>query len=349
MKIIHYLYPLAVLCSLLYCENILAQCCGGGSGSPIAGGSAQGVLPENQIEINSNFQYINTNKFFTGDSPDTNFLDNFNSRYIYSRLAYGLSKKLTLSVESGYWINKTQVGLNKSDTVSSEGPGDLIIFPRYNIVSILRNSKLFELTAGLGFKIPLGKYTDSTRRVEPYFNEVYYTTDPLSVIPSSGAHDLIFYLFINRSDNLKKLSFFANAIYIKKGWNPLGEKIGDYASVGLFASKTLFSKFNLTMQLKGEWVDQMKLNNYILLFAYPNYDPKATGLRKVFIVPQVSYNYKGKLNIYLSSEIPLYQYMFKTQIGSQYQFVFGVSYRFFVAKQGKAEGKSELEKHEITK
>jgi len=30
-------------------ENSHAQCCGGGNGSPMAGGSSQGVLQENQF------------------------------------------------------------------------------------------------------------------------------------------------------------------------------------------------------------------------------------------------------------------------------------------------------------
>jgi hypothetical protein len=120
-----------------------------------------------------------------------------------------------------------------------------------------------------------------------------------------------------------------NALYIKKGWNPLGEKIGDYASIGLFASKTFFSKLGVTFQVIGEWVDKMQLNKNILLYAYPNYDPEATGLRKVFFVPQISYNYKGKLTFFLMSEIPLYQYMFKTQISSQHQLTCGISYRFY--------------------
>jgi len=35
--------------------RIQAQCCAGGSGSCIAGGAAQGVLAERQMELNINF------------------------------------------------------------------------------------------------------------------------------------------------------------------------------------------------------------------------------------------------------------------------------------------------------
>jgi len=337
MKHIHVL----VIIFVLFSSNIYSQCCGGGGGSPIAGGASQGVLSEHQIELNSNFQYINTNKFFSGNKPDTNFLDNYHSSYLYSRLAYGLTNKFMISLETGYWINKTQIGLNKVDTNESSGIGDLIIFPRYNVYKHNKNSKQTEITLGLGFKLPLGSYNDSMKRIEPFSKEIYYIPKTLAVQTSSGANDLIFYLFLFRGNSIKKLNFFANAIYIKKGWNPIGEKIGDYASVGLFASKTLFKHLGVVMQLKGEWVDKMKLNRTIFLYSYPNYNPEATGFRKVFIVPQISYTLKNKFTFYVMSEIPLYQEMIKTQISSQYQFAVGLSYRFFAVNPNKTAEESK--------
>ena len=317
-----------VICLYFYNTQTYAQCCGGGGGSPIAGGSSQGVLLENQMEVNSNFQFINTTKFLTGDKPDTNFFDSYNSKYLYTRVAYGLSKKLTLSLETGYWINKTQIGLNKVDTNSSTGIGDLIIFPRYDVFKKSNNSILTELTVGIGIKIPLGPYNDSIKKIEPFSGYTYYITKKIAVQPSSGSQDLIFYMFFFRGNSKKKLNLFANALYIKKGWNPLGEKIGDYASVGLFASKTILKSLTITTQLKGEWVDKMKLSRNTLSFDVP----ESTGFRKVNFVPQISYNIKGKITFYLMSEIPLYQYMFNTQIKSQYQMTFGVTYRFYPDK-----------------
>lgn len=324
---------LIAICFIFCGSKSFAQCCGGGGGSPMTGGASQGVLLANQMEVNSNFQYINSTKFLSGDKPDSNYFDSYSSQYLYTRIAYGLSKKLTLSVETGYWINKTQIELNKGYTYSSSGIGDLIIFPRYDIFKISKNSKLTELTVGLGFKIPLGSYNDSSKHVliqMPVLpDEVYYSPKTLSVQTSSGAQDVIFYLFFFRGNSIKKLNFFVNTIYIKKGWNPLGEKIGDYASVSLFASKTLFKKLGVTVQLKSEWVDKMKLNKNILLYAYPNYNPESTGFRKLQIVPQISYSLKGKLTFYLLSEIPLYQYMFNTQVKSQFQMTFGITFRFY--------------------
>ena len=334
-------FLLFLACLIYFHSKSYSQgCCSGGSGSPIAGGASQGVLLDRQMEISSSFQYNNTDKFYRGDSPDTaTYFDSFSSQYLYTRVGYGVTKNFTMSVETGYWLNKTQVGLHKSDTMTSSGIGDLILFPKYDVINHVAENKRVELTLGLGFKIPLGKYNDSAAWVEPFSGNTYYITKPLSVQTSSGANDIIFYSFLCRAWPDQKFKLFANGLYIKKGWNPIGEKLGNYASIGLFAGKSFKNNLGLTLQVKGEWVDKMKLNNTVLLYAYPNYDPFATGSKKVFIVPQVSYSLKG-FTVFGLTEIPVYQYVINTQVGSKTQFTFGLSYRFLTYKVGKVSSNS---------
>jgi len=121
-------------------------------------------------------------------------------------------------------------------------------------------------------------------------------------------------------------------LYIKKGYNPNGEKLGDFASVGIFAGKTFFNNLGVTLQARYEWMDRMKVNESISLFGKPsNYFPKATGYKKIFISPQLSYT-KGKFTVYGSYDIPVYQYLntseHYTQMGSQHQATLGVTFRF---------------------
>lgn len=310
---------------------LLAQCCAGGAGSPIAGGTSQGVLSKYQMELSTNMQYISSNKFYTFDHVDTNkYFDKFSSSYEYFRLAYGVTERLTFSVEGGYYFNKKEVGLNNdpNKTYDSEGIGDLILFPRYNILTIHTQKSTTELTLGLGIKLPLGSYNDSTGFVVPSLGKTIYIPNPQAVQPTTGAHDVIFYGFLLRSYPAHNLRFFANALYIKKGWNPLGEKAGDFASIGLFASKTVFDHLGLTLQLRGELVQPMELNKNILLYAYPNYDPLATGYKKVFMTPQLSFS-KASFTAYVLADLPIYQYVNQTQVVTQNQFTVGLSYRFF--------------------
>lgn len=329
-----------VLLSILImkCGFVMAQCCAGGSGSPIAGGASQGVLLERQIDVNTNFQFISTNKFYRKDvlAPDSaRTFDSFNSTYEYFKLAYGLTKNFTFSVESGYYFKKREVGLEKNPatTYEAKGIGDLILFPRYDVINWTEEKYRTEVTLGVGFKIPLGSYNDSTGNIEPFSGQTYYVSKPTSVQLSSGAQDIIFYTFLYRGYTEHNFRIFANAMYIKKGWNPNGEKLGDFASVALFAGKSFFNHLGITLQTRYEWVDKMKINENILLFGRPsNYFPEATGYKKIYITPQVSYT-KGKFTIYASNDFPVYQYInsseFYTQVGSQHQTTVGMSFRFF--------------------
>ncbi len=318
-------------------------CCSGGSGSPIAGGASAGVLLDRQMEIAANYQYIQTNKFYSGDKDTSKLFDNFYSNYLYFKVGYGLTKDLTMSIETGYFINKTQYGLDKIDTVKSGGIGDLILFPKYDIYNRTTESKRTEITLGLGYKIPLGSYNDSTVvYTNPYTHKQTFTTSPPTVQATTGSNDFIFYGFFFRGYPLKKFRIFANVLYIRKGFNPLGEKFGDYASVGLFFGRTFFEKLGVTLQVKGEHIAKMQYDKKIDYLAMYNVDVFSTGSRKVFFVPQISFTQKN-FTIFASSEIPLYQYVNKVQVGSQYQATVGISYKFFTvsakSKVGKTDGK----------
>lgn len=325
MRSIAILLSVFVFSAKLYSQG----CCSGGSGSPIAGGASQGVLADRQVEIAANYQYINTNKFKAGDRDTVSLFDGFNSNYLYLRLAYGLTKDLTMSVESGYFINKTQVGLNKVDTVRSSGIGDLILFPRYDILNHNTETKRTEITIGLGYKIPLGRYDDSTVvYTNPTTGQKYYTTSPPTVQPTNGSNDFIFYGFLFRGYPLKNFRIFANMLYVRKGWNPLGQKFGDYASVGLFVGKTFFEKLGVTLQVKGESIGKMKADKNIDMLALYNVDIESTGSRKVFVVPQLSFSHKN-FTVYALTEVPVYQYVNQAQVVSHIQATVGISYRFF--------------------
>ena len=112
----------------------------------------------------------------------------------------------------------------------------------------------------------------------------------------------------------------------------MGEKMGDYASLSLFASSKLFNTIGTVLQVKAEWVDKMTLNDVVLNYGYPNYDPEATGSKKVFVSPQINYSFLSRFTAFALADIPVYQYVTRTQIASEFQMSFGASYRFFLGE-----------------
>jgi hypothetical protein len=324
---------IVIISFLISLNNTFAQgCCSGGSASPIAGGTSQGVLNENQLEIAPNFQFTQSNRFLSKNMDTTPTIKNLSSDYLYLRVAYGLSEKLTMSVESGYYLRRKQIGLEAFDSIQTSGIADLIIFPRYEIYKKTTERKRIEAVLGLGIKIPIGSHEDSTVfYTDPFTNTNYYQISPPNVQPTNGSNDFIFYGFFLNKYIKKEIRLFANSVYVRKGWNSLGQKYGDYASMSLFAGKTFFKKLGVTLQMKAEWIGQMKTDKMVDMIAFYNIYPESTGSRKVFIAPQISYSYKS-FTIYGLSEIPIYQYVNGSQIASQFQFTGGISYKISCCK-----------------
>ena len=313
-------------------------CCAGGAGSPITGGGSLGVLKVRQFEFSASYQFLNSDKFHSGSQDTAKLFENFSSNYVYSKIAYGVTKNLTISLESGYYLNKTQTGfydsvLNKSEIIQSSGIADLIIFPRYDVLNKKTTKQHTEITLGLGYKIPLGNHTDSiVAFVNPINGTQIYTTAPPLVQPTNGSHDFIFYSFLYRGFNKSGIRVFANALYIKKGWNSLGEKFGDYSSLGLFIGKSFYDNFGLNLQLKGEHISQMQAADNIDLLAYYNVDVNSTGSTKLSFVPQFNFNYRS-FNLFMLYELSLYEHVNGTQIASKHLCTAGLAYRFLIKEK----------------
>ncbi len=306
--------------------SIYAQgCCSGGAGSPIAGGAASGVLQEYQMEISVNHQFNSSNKFYTGSKSTEPLFKNLTSNYMFFRTDYGVSKKLTLSLATGYYLNKSKEADYVINNRTSSGFSDLIIFPRYSVYNKNNNFKRTEIALGLGIKMPIGTHIDSTLTGPNEWD--FYKTNPPLVQTTNGSNDFMFYSFIFREYQKRKLRLFISALHVKKNFNSLGLKFGDYSSLGLFISKTFFRKWGVTTQLKLEHIGKIQSAKEINPESLYDIVPISTGSNKAFFTPQISYSQNG-LTFFVTSEIPIYQYLHGTQIGSQSQFTAGVNYRF---------------------
>lgn len=344
-----FLFSIAIIFTVHY---IGAQgCCSGGGGNPLTGATVAGVLQKGELELMNTYQYSRSNRFLSKDSDTIAFFDNLSSNYIFFKADYGITDKLTMSVGGGYYLNRTItefadtsfVGTEmriEQNQINSSGLGDLILFPKYCFYNKTKGVNRTEISLGLGWKIPIGSNADSNfvgysvfpnldDPANPFLDSTeIWAISPPTIQTTTGSHDLMAYGFFFKSFPNRKLRVFANALYVRTGWNSLGLKFGDYANVGLFVGTTLWKKLSLTGQLSGEWVGKMKTNELIDPLAAYSIDTISTGSRKVSFVPQISYNFKGGISLFAFADVPIYQYMRGTQIAAQHQITAGVSYRF---------------------
>ena len=328
-----------VLITVLFfgAQHLYSQgCCSGGSSSPIAGGAASGVLLKNQLEIATSYQFVSTHTFKTNNNKILSILDDtLNTNYLFLKTDYGLSEQLSMSVALGYFLNKTLE--NKSDSYRTSGVSDLIIFPRYNVGNWKRENHRTEITLGLGLKFPLGSYKDSTLQFSHPVVGDLYAYNPTAVQLTNGSVDAMFYTFIYRTYPKRKLRIFANSLYIKKAYNSLGQKFGDYSSFSLYVGKTMYKGISLTGQLKYETVGITKGVNLITY----NIEDHNTGSKKVLFIPQISYSH-DELSYFISADIPLHEDLNGFQFATQYQFTAGVSFRI-MTKDPSVDGIIELD------
>lgn len=319
---------ITALISLSYSFAYSQGCCSGGSGSPIAGGAASGVLLNNQMEVSLSYQHSNSHIFKTNNNRDTISIlnDTISSDYLFLRTDYGINEKLTMSLAVGHFMNKSLV--NRNESYSSSGISDLILFPRYNIFNWKRDNHRTEITLGLGLKLPIGSHADSSLILSsPLFGDIY-AFNPPTVQLTTGSTDAMFYSFFYRTYPKRKFRVFANTLYIKKSFNSLDLKFGDYASVSLFAGKSLPKNFGITTQLKYEHIGEIEAAEGINLINY-NIEEKSTGSNMILFIPQVSYS-KNSFTYFATVDLPIYQDLNGSQIAIQTQFTAGISYRFML-------------------
>lgn len=104
--------------------------------------------------------------------------------------------------------------------------------------------------------------------------------------------------------------------------------MGNYSSFAIYISKILDNNIGSALQIKVEEIKKMDAGN-----VWNSEDLEASsGSNKIFLIPQLSYSLNN-FSFFGSYEIPLYQNINGTQIGSKEKITFGFSYRFLTKKK----------------
>jgi hypothetical protein len=284
------------------------------------------------MELSLNYQMNTSNRFFELDHEVDPLFNNLSTNYLFARTDFGLSERLTLSIGTGYFLRNAIHELNKETPISSSGFGDVIFFPRFNVYNKSSVVKRTEVTLGMGVKMPIGTHDDNYLIFSSSSTGDIYAYAPPTVQTTNGSTDIMLYSFLMRDYPIRKLRFFTTFLYMHKSFNSLGQKFGNYSSLGLFVGKTFFQKLGVNLQLRGEWIGRIKAAEGVDLVAKYNIDPESTGSRKIFVVPQISFPIRD-VSFFITTEIPVYQYLQGTQIGSQFQLTTGINYRFLTKKE----------------
>jgi hypothetical protein len=246
------------------------------------------------------------------------FVKNANSGYTGLQVAYGLTKRITIDLDGGYYLNRTQnfSFFGDSYTLNGYGGSAITLSGRASVLKDTVND--VEVTLGVGLKMPWSRQPQIVDGVE-------LTED---VQPCNGSYGLSLRAFIFKEFDKSGVRLFLMHNTTLSTINDRNYKEGNNYTTSLYASKTFFKNLTLIGQVRNEVRDYAFRDDKVV--------SSSGGFRFVF-VPQINYSFKQKYNLSVLYELPFYQYYYGIQLHDQYAFSVNLNIRLGLNKKVNAE------------
>jgi hypothetical protein len=288
-----------VLLVLLSAE-VEAQCLS--SVNPVGGTDNLLVLKKNALRVISFYKYGQGTEYFEGSKhADFDLISKAYYNYSSMVLGYGLTNKLTLELETGYFFNKTQkYNVDPGYKLTGHGFSNFVALAKHSIYTDL--AKRIFVTVALGAKIP------SFRNLQ-YVNHVKL---PVEVQPTLGAYGAVFSSSLVKEDSFHGLRYFLTTRAETHSSNKEKYMPGTAVFSSAYVSKHLMFPW-----LKGDWTAIFQLKNEIRTYdKIDNTRKESSGSLLFFVVPQINYVLHENWYISAMSDIPVYQHFNGTQLGA---------------------------------
>jgi hypothetical protein len=293
--------------SLLAPLPVLSQCCS--TGSPVGASIYVGVLNKQSLRVNAFYRFNYANTYYSGSSKtDEGVILNY-SDYNFTglSLAYGITKRLTLEADFGYFINKTQDFKYIDYQEKGYGFSNGNIGLKYAV--FVRPSSGIEFTVGAGMKYPFTFEPQET-------DGVRLSRD---VQPSTNAFGVNAFIFFNKSFSDINMRLFTINRFDYNFEDHYNYQYGPVLLNSIFASKRIIPRLFGILAVRGEYRGQDQDNG----------DPRVnTGNYLLVLSPQLSYSIAGKWNLTLVYDQPVYKNYKGKQMTPKYSIAIGLSRDF---------------------
>lgn len=297
---------LAVAC-LCISSDSLAQCCS--TGSPVGASTHVGLVNKHTIRAISFYRHSHSEFYFRGSKPSGDAADMAdNARYDFAgiTLEYGLSHRLTLQADAGYFMNKVVNFSNPSLTDhNGRGMSNGTFMVKYGL--FVDPVRQVEITAGAGVKFPF------TRQPAVAPNGSLLQLDAR---PSTNAFGITGSLLLSKEFGTLNLRTFLFNRFEYNGLNINGYQTGKLLTSSLFASKKIAPRFFGIVQLRNEIHGKDVQDGE---------EEVNTGYHLMVFTPQISYVIAGLWNVSLLYDVPVYKNYQGKQLTMQYSFAVSLS------------------------
>lgn len=315
MKLFKYILFLTSLLKL-FSIDVHSQCCA--AGNPSSLNSSIGLSGGKDIlNVNLSHIYSQSDTYYNGISETNNKYSSSNFNFTYLNLTYGLSNKLRISTDLGYFVNKSQTFESSNYTRSTQGIADATIGFIYHTYQ--SDNKLFDIYQNARLTLPVGQFRQE-------FDGIVL---PIDFQPSSGNYKYNIGLILSK--RFEKSDFSLNSsISLEESKTIETEssfhKYGNLYNVSLAGVYNIMQNVAGLLQIRAEYrekaLNAAKSNNNVYSFI------NASGGSLVYLSPQINYNFNGDWFCSLQYSIPIYKNVNGEQLTNKYYLTANISKSF---------------------
>ena len=308
------------LIGLAFNFQTVAQCCSAGNPSSDGGSLA---LPKNALSLSASFTHSYSDIYFEGNQRvDSNYFDNVKFDFGLFAINYGLTDKIQISTEIGYFIDKSSqrmAGLYNiqteeiSDTLIHKrafGLGDASIGIQYQLYS--NKQRMLNIAPMMKLTIPVGQFDQMDGNI----------VLPIDFQPSLGSYKLNTSLLITKGyfGSDFNVSYYLSGEFSQRSYTDRTDyKYGNLYKASVNINHKTSEKLSTGLGINFQNRKRAKDGEVI---------QQATGGSYIRVQPKLSYRLKYNYSINTAISIPVYRSVNGYQLTNKYNFVFGISKGF---------------------
>lgn len=289
--------------------KVNAQCCS--AGNPFFYGELSS-LSKNNLQFIAGYKYSTSHQYFQGNKPiEIDFVDEAYFNYLTFQAIYGLSKRVTIQADLGYFINKTETYL-KNDWAKSNGHGlgDAHLSIKY--LAINKWKKKLQVIPSFGIILPIGVFDQEADHVKL----------PITVQPSSGSFKYQLGLLMTKtSSNSKFRTTFFGLFEYAQLINSANfyYKYGNQYLVSIMGSYQISKNFSAAFEARSENRGRSMREN--------DQKVESSGYNTIYLVPHASWAFYDNWSLAVNTDIPVYKYYNGIQLSNALSVSIRVSYK----------------------
>jgi hypothetical protein len=292
---------------LILAPSLLHAQCFTSSGNPVGGSSNMGVLDKKVLSIVGFYRYAYSDRFYEGSKISTiGLIDNARFNFLGTLIAYGITDRLNLEAEAGYFLSKKKTyAIPAGYALNGFGLSNAVISGKYQIY--FNPDKKIEFSLAAGIKVPFSLESKSVGNVRL----------PYDLQPSTSTVGAVLQAYLIKEHSYSGMRYFLYSRAETNATSRDGYRMGNVWTNSIFVSRHLIRTSNwpvtvtLILQLRNENRGRSYISSEV---------ESASGSIKFLLAPQVNLSFRNQMNLSLISDFPVYQYYNNAQIADKISF-----------------------------